>query len=511
MTIHPLETELKLAATPAMLETLRAHPHLAGADQAATLVTTYFDTIGGKLRRVGAALRIRDGGKGREQTLKLITPYGATVRRNEWNVTTAGDIPDPAGFPVRARSALVRLLDGAPLEPVATTTIERTTRRLHFGSSAIEVAFDTGTIRAGERVDNVCELELELVEGHLADVIALVLCLPLGPELRWSVSSKAERCHALAFDLQVVAAHARPVKLLPSMNAARGFQAIAWNCLEQLLANYTLVIGSGDPEALHQTRVAIRRLRAAGKLFGKVTDDDAAPVLRAELKAVASALGPARDLQVLHGRVAAQARAGGHDFGELLGHLDVRQVAALRGAQALLGAEPFQRLLFDVAGWIEGGEWLVHKQETGGNQPLVPFAAHVMSRRRRKLRQVDDRLADLSDATRHRLRVDGKILRYAAEFFASLYRDRGTARQRLAFGKAAERLQDSLGELNDMAVATGARDALFTDLEPIAAARQAAQLEGLLDAQAKSQAKLVKTAERALAKLTEAAAWWKAG
>lgn len=508
--VQPVEIEIKLAASPAMLEKLRTHPQLAGEDQAATLVTIYFDTIGGKLRRGGAALRIRDGGESREQTLKLASPHGATVRRNEWNVAVAGELPDPSDFPEKARSALARLLDGDPLAPVATTRIERTVRRLNFGGSAIEIAFDVGTIQAGVREENICELELELIDGNLADVLALALQLPLGPELTWSVSSKAERCHTLAFDLPTEAEHARPLTLSSAMDVAQGFQAIAWNCLGQLLANYPLVIASGDPEAVHQTRVAIRRLRAAGNVFRDITDDDVGSVLRAEMKAAASGLGPARDLHVLYERVALAAKTGDQDLSEMLTHLAARREIAVASAQAMLAAEPFQRLLFEVAAWVEAGEWLDRKGETEADQPLVPFAVKALSRRRRKLRRARDRLADLPDPDRHRLRIDVKKLRYASGFFASLFADGASGRHQRSFAKALGRLQDSLGELNDMAVAVAGRGELFADLEPIVAARQAAQLDGLLDAQGSSRRKLLKAAERSLTQLTEAPAWWKA-
>lgn len=508
---QPLEIEIKLAATPAMLERLRAHPRLAGEDRTATLVTTYFDTRGGRLRHGGAALRIRDDGESREQTLKLASSRGGALRRNEWNAPVTGDRPEPSDFPARTRSALVRLLDGEPLEPVAVTRIERTVRRLHSGGSAIEIAFDVGSIEAGARREAVCELELELVEGRLADVIALALTLPLGPELGWSVSSKAERCHALAYDLPPAAVHARPVKLSPAMDVAAGFQTIAWNCLEQLLANYPLVIAAGDPQAVHQARVAIRRLRAAGSLFADMTDDEAGPVFRAELQAVASGLGPARDLQVLFERVASAARAGDDDLAEMLGHLAGQRDKAVASARALLAEESFQRLLFGFAAWLEAGEWLKRKGKTGGDQPLLPFAARVLSRRRRKLRRVRGRIADLPDAERHRLRIDAKKLRYAAAFFASLFPEKKTARQRANFARALEGLQDSLGELNDMAVAAAGRDELFADLEAIPAAGQAAQLDALLAAQEKSRSKLFRQAEESLAGIVGARAWWKTG
>ncbi len=508
----PAETEIKLAATPAMLRKLRSHPVLAGAEQTDTLVTTYFDTTDARLKRGGAALRIRESGKAREQTLKLTLPGGTAVQRGEWNAAAASDLPEPSAFPVKPRTAIVRLLDGAALGPIAINRIKRTKRRLHFGGSAIEIAFDLGTIEAGGREKAICELEIELVEGHLSDVIALALHLPLGPDLSWSVSSKAERCYLLAYDdLQPPAIRAGPVKLSTTMDAASGFQAIAWNCLGQLLANYPLVIASGDAEAVHQSRVAIRRLRAACSLFKDVADDEEAPVLRAELKAVALALGPPRDLHVLIGRVSTAAGASDQDAGELLAHLSARLDAATQSAQTLLAGGSFQRLLFQFAGWIEGGKWLKRKGETGGNQPLAPFATRALSRRRRKMRRLSAPLSDMSDAARHQLRIDAKKLRYAAEFFASIYRGRKPTKQRRAFMTALGRLQDSLGELNDMIVAAMARKTLFEGLEPIFAAKLAAQLDELLADHEKSRGKLLKAACRSLARVAGATAWWKVG
>lgn len=507
--IHPVETEIKLAASSAMLANLRAHPALSGDERTRTLVTTYFDTPDGRLRRGGGTLRIRDGGGGREQTFKLSMPGGASVRRGEWNAPLAGDRPDAAGFPARARTALARLVGGAALEPVATTRMERTTRRLHFGRSTIEIAFDLGTVEAGGREQAICELEIELVAGHLANVVDLALLLPLGPDLAWSVSSKAERCQLLVRDQQPAAVRAVAPGLSGGMDVAAGFQAIGWNCLGQLLANYPLVIASGDPEAVHQCRVAIRRLRAACALFHKVADDDAAPLLRAELQAVAGALSPSRDLHVLAERVSRWAVGGCHDANELLAHLGVRQARAMRSAQELLSGPSFQRLLFECAGWIENGEWLRRKGETGGDGPLVSFAAHTLSKRRENLRRRAARLADMSDAERHALRIVAKKLRYGAEFFAPLFRGGKSSARQGRFVTALAGVQESLGELNDAAAAGAMRTTPFDDIEPIAAARLRAQLEDILAGQGDARGKLLKAAGRSLARAASAHPWWK--
>ena len=197
----PLETEIKLAASPAMLEMLRSNPKITGDDRISTLVTTYYDTVARSLWHGGAILRVREADDKREQTLKITPAGGSTVRRHEWNVPITQGAADWSKFPTPANSILTELLGDGRLKAVGTTRIERTTRRVHFGHSIIDVTFDQGTIEASSKILPVSELELELAHGKLVDVVALTLELPLGPDLAWSVRSKAERCRNLAFDL----------------------------------------------------------------------------------------------------------------------------------------------------------------------------------------------------------------------------------------------------------------------------------------------------------------------
>lgn len=497
----PSEIEVKLVALPDVLDVLRRHPLLAGEDHVSTLITTYYDTIGGKLRRGGATLRIRDDGQAREQTLKLASTGKASVRRSEWTCQPSGEQPDKSAMPPAAQKVLLRLLDNSVLEPLGVTRIERTTRRIRYGNSTIEVAFDLGTIVAGQREVPACELELELIEGELADLLRLAGQLPLGPGLHWSVRNKGERCQDLAFDLAPSATRAKSLRLAPGTVVAAGFQTIAWSCLSQLLANFPLVIDTGDPEAVHQSRVAIRRLRAAFSLFRDVIEDSKLPVLRAELKAVANALGSARDLHVLVRQVG--------DNGELRRHLEALLADATRSVQAMLSTGAFQHLLFDISLWIESGDWLTAASDK--DTDLREFAASELARRRRKLSAASGKLLDMPDTARHRLRINAKKLRYGCEFFASLFRDKVANKQRGAFAKALSRLQDSLGELNDMAVATARQESWFTGLEPITAAKLAAELGELLNERHKSRRKLVKSAEASLEAVRESPAWWKTG
>lgn len=503
------EIEIKLLASPAMLEELRGRADFKGAETVQQLIATYFDTAEGRLGCEGAILRVREAPGSREQTLKVASDGGSAVHRNEWNVPVQGDEPDLALFPPPARAALDRLLDGGAAVPVAVSRIERTTRQIRFGQSSIEVAFDAGTIETGGRSEAVCELELELVEGRLADVLCLAAQLPVGPDLSWSVTSKAARAHVLAFAIPPRAVHARPVRFASPADAVQGFRAIAWNCLGQLLGNCRLVIADAEPESVHQARVAIRRLRAACSLFGEVIADDEAPRLRAEIKAVAASLGAVRDLDVMLSRLDKAACDVGEDVSALKQQLELQRASASREAQELLSGAPFQTMLFSFAGWIEIGAWRSgSKADTLAGQSIKAFAAGSLARRTRKLCRKRKRIPDMSIDERHALRIRVKKLRYAAEFFAGLFCDDAVQKDKWRFLKALGKLQTSLGELNDLAVASASRGALFADVEPIAAAGLKVQFAELLEGRSKQVKCLLKSAEKSISRLGDLPPWW---
>jgi len=75
-----------------------------------------------------------------------------------------------------------------------------------------------------------------------------------------------------------------------------------------------------------------------------------------------------------------------------------------------------------------------------------------LTRRWRKVRKKGKALAQLDAPSRHKLRIQAKKLRYAAEFFAGLFARRRAVKRRKQFLNALGRLQNGLGDLNDIAV-----------------------------------------------------------
>ena len=84
---------------------------------------------------------------------------------------------------------------------------------------------------------------------------------------------------------------------------------------------------------------------------------------------------------------------------------------------------------------------------------ISAFAADRLDRLRKRIRREGRCLATLDDEHRHEVRKDAKKLRYAAEFFVSLYPDRKARRRMERLLDRLEALQDKLGRLNDMAAA----------------------------------------------------------
>src|SRR5262249_25073077 len=99
--------------------------------------------------------------------------------------------------------------------------------------------------------------------------------------------------------------------------------------------------------------------------------------------------------------------------------------------------------------WTNPRDDLVRDQ---GELPIVVFAAEQLTRRWRKVRKKGKALAQFDARRRHKLRIQAKKLRYAAEFFASLFARKRAFKRRKQFLGALGHLQNGLGELNDIAV-----------------------------------------------------------
>jgi inorganic triphosphatase YgiF len=435
------ELELKLDLSEAAAEALEASGILPGEAKVRQLHAIYFDTPKHALARAGLSLRIRTAGDERIQTIKADGAGSAGLfLRSEWEMPVDGDIP------VLDDSTPVKALLGDRIGAVAPqfeVAVERRMWLLQHDGAEIEVVLDRGTVRAGALEAPVCEIELELKDGEPAALFALARTLDGAAPVRLGVLTKAERGHRLSQGTRSVF-KAEPVVLTREMSAAQAFQHVAQSCLRQFRLNEAVLLGERNPDALHQARVALRRLRSAFSIFRPLhAGDESAGPLREELRWLSGELGRARDRDVLLERAPA---------GKLRTRIRKARDEAYASVEATIASPRVRTLMLALSEWLIIGQWQGAADNRTG-ESARDYATAALDRFRRRVKKGGRDLEAVDDETRHEVRKDAKKLRYASEFFAALFDGKKQRRRYKRFIAALEDLQDQLGALNDLATA----------------------------------------------------------
>jgi len=454
------ELELKFEVPTASLSSLSRGSLLNGVrssgGKSANLVSVYFDTKKLKLRRKAVSLRIRRMGRRTVQTVKQENGHG-TFARNEWE----HDIGDRHTDIELVRKTPLRSVVSKKLRrgltPVFETRVRRKVFQVKCGESEIELSVDKGEIEAGRKTQPICEVELELKRGQPRDLFRIAKQLAEKVPAQLTVASKADRGYDLLTGDKPGPVKAVPVVLTPDADVQSAFQCIAWACIHQLIANQP-IMQRGDPDGLHQMRVALRRLRAAISLFSEMLTDAQTETLKSDLKWLAAELGPARELDIFFKRVVkpvVDGKPNGAGVAVLSRDLRQRREDAIIRAHAAADSARFRKLVLDTAAWIEAGDWINNPDISAcklREQSIIDVAEKELHRRWKKLLKRGKRLDEFDAQRRHRLRIQGKKLRYAAEFFATAFSGKKSLRRQRKFVASLERLQDALGDLNDIVV-----------------------------------------------------------
>lgn len=234
--------------------------------------------------QAGYSLRIREEDGKRIQTIKTIAAIGSSLTgRGEWSCQVRGKKPNVMARVVAAiRPILENMKQGDTLEAIFSVAVERHAVKIDFNGAKIEAVVDQGELLAGDR-QRFYELELELLGGDKEALFSLAFHMfrttPF--PLRLNMLSKAERGFAhMVGGLSLV--RAGRLDLAADLTPEAAFQSIARSCLRHLLANIAAFSRDATSDAVHQARVAIRRLRVDDRLRGPIN---------AELRSIAQELG----------------------------------------------------------------------------------------------------------------------------------------------------------------------------------------------------------------------------
>ena len=454
-----LEVELTLGGDAAALDRgWRAAVPAGGGGTAQRLRSTYFDTGDFRLRRRGFTLRIREEGERLVQTLKSDGPSaaGAVLKRNEWSQPVDAPVPS---LPVVSDPAVhdaVGPLRSAELVPAFSTDVMRRTAMVEVAApdnstALIELALDSGEIRARNKRDTVSELELELIKGPASALFDLAITLQSSASLHIQTASKAKRGYVLAGGEGYAGHKAPTLSLAQGISVDKALGKILRACADQCAANQDAVLDRSDPEGVHQFRVALRRMRSALVVFKTVLPREEAAWLEREASRLIDLLGPARDWDVFITETLAAVRAARPDDEtlECLAAAAATERERAYGQAEALRAPEYTEFLLRFGRWIETAGWRDEASHSVLAQPLASLGGRLLDKRHKRVLKHGRDFEKLADADLHRLRISLKKLRYASEFFAAQFPD-GEPR---AYIRTLRRLQDDLGWLNDAAVA----------------------------------------------------------
>lgn len=435
--IHEMELKLELTAEGANV--VEASSLLPGKSSGIEQRSIYFDTPDLLLSKAGLSLRIRQANGVRVQTVKGQGANAAGLFvRSEWEQSVDDDQP------ILDDTNPIYALLGEKVHaigPIFEVNINRQNWVIQEDENLIEISLDRGEAIAGDRKAAICEIELELKAGNSSALFAWARKIDAIAPAHLGVLSKAERGQRLR-EAVVDSVKAEPILLEQDMTLDLAFQQIAGSTLRQFRLNEAL-IEEQNPDALHQARVGLRRLRSAMTIFKPILVDKDYRSIVANLRWLTGELGKARNLDVLTVRATTQPL---HDT------LEEARINAYLSVTETLESTRARAFLINLAEWIADGRWLSQTDaEVEIKQASNVFARHVLRRLRKKLKKAGN-LATLSDEQRHQVRKNAKKLRYASEFFSSLFEEKDARRKYKRFVKALERLQNKLGALNDLAM-----------------------------------------------------------
>lgn len=387
-------------------------------------------------------------------------------------------VAEPPAFardlePSPMRDALLEVTGERRLSPVARLDQRRTTLRIvdDGQKTVVWLALEHGTMsdpeNGGARHRLVSTLQLTPVRGYDAFAQRLARFLLETEGLEPVDPDRLSRALAAARRAPGGRSSKLRVQLDPRERAAAATGRVLQALLETVRLNERGLRDDVDTEFLHDSRVAVRRTRAALAQVGDVLPADALRHFNAEFKWLGKATNELRDLDVHLLELPAQRAAlpeadrGGLDPLETV--LRERRELELRRVVTALDSERYATLMREWDAFLRRLAAPVPPRAEPGaaGRPIRELAAERIRQAHHKVvergRAID---AATPPAELHRLRISCKKLRYLLEFFASAF-DEGDLK---ALVKGLKVLQDNLGALNDLEVQAGALRHMLREL-----------------------------------------------
>ncbi|MBL8929685.1 MAG: CYTH and CHAD domain-containing protein [Kineosporiaceae bacterium] len=453
---HVVEIEQKFdVPVDFTLPDLADLPGVARVDEPVTyqLEATYLDTADLDLLTHKWILRRRTGGSDAGWHLKRPLAEG---ERDEMHFPLGRSART---IPVAVQRAVAVHTRGKPLAPIARLSTERTVRALRDARGAVlaEVmldAVDAASLHPDGSVRDAStwfEMETELGTGDL------VLLRALDERMRsagaWPSPSVSKLAQAMQERLAVEPLNrvAPPPQFGP---------ATAVGVVLAYLAGEVCHLQENDPlvrvdaeDAVHQMRVASRRLRSALATFRPLFDRSVTDPIRVELQWIGAELGSARDVEVIRDHLvqAVTAEPAALQHGPVVKRIRSTMAARYKQAHthgvAQLSSERYYALLDSLDALVATPPLA---EDAGGRE--VEYLLKLVRRTWKRIEDLHDQLELTDDRHErdvhlHEVRKAAKRARYAGEALAPTF-----GKSASDYASAMSSIQSSLGDHQDSVV-----------------------------------------------------------
>ncbi len=436
-TVREVEVKLRVHGLFKLPDLVTADIGVARAKRQVTrnLAAIYYDTDDLRLFRWGVTFRRREGGIDAGWHLKL------PVKGIDSGIRDELQLPLSAGaagkIPVELAGVVLPYSRGADLRPIAQVNTERIPYLLYSadGTAVAEMVDDSVSIfDNGVIVERYREIEVEaLFDG--ADLTSIVAELERAGAKRSTLSKAAS---ALGPDAGGPPDVLEPAAVGPLDPAAEAITAFLRKYIRAFITQ-DVRVRRDLPDAVHQMRVAARRLRSGLKAFGPLVDKQWADGLRKELGWAASELGGARDTEVLLDRLDKHSQhLGARDSALVRAIIDPQlrdRLDHARGSAIASLSTPRHLALLDALVDAAANPRLTEVADDPSRDVLPELVERAFRQLARRVKQLE---LEGPAETWHEARISAKRARYSAEAVSGV------------FGAPAKRLADALSEVTEV-------------------------------------------------------------
>jgi len=312
---------------------------------------------------------------------------------------------------------------------------------------------------------------------------------------------EGQRQNSITFSLQRILHHSGRealdyssgynIPLRPEMTGIEAVSHIYRSLLADIHCNEDGVIDDIDTEFLHDLRVAVRRTRSGLTLVKDVLATEDSEHFKKGFRLLGKKTGAVRDLDVYllsekyyKSFLPERLQEGiGYFFEDLAGRRKVERKKLVR----FLRSTTCTRILKDWEQFLVADAHPAWGKKSA--LPIIGISGKIIRRHFKRVLKNGGRIhRDTADTELHRLRIQCKKLRYSLEFFSSLY-DKKQMKRLL---KQLKKLQNNLGDFNDLSVQQEMLSKYLTTLRPGSntSRETAAAVGGLLTALSRQHAEV---------------------